>query len=162
MSKKSRSPRMTRRDFTKIIMTFLGSIMGAIVGLPVIGYLVSPAVKEKELDDWVSVGPLESYEIGVPKSFNFTRTKVNGWEKTSNSYGVFVYRESATKLKVFSNICTHLSCRVTWKEDEDVYYCPCHDARFGIAGDVVSGPPPRPMDEYEFKIEDGNIVIHLV
>ena len=162
MSKKNRSPRMTRRDFTKVVMTFLGTIMGAIVGIPAIGYLISPAVKEKELDDWVSVGPLESYEIGVPKLFSFTRTKVNGWEKTSNSYGVYVYRESATNLKVFSNICTHLSCRVTWRGDEKVYYCPCHDAKFGIDGDVASGPPPRPMDEYEFKLEDGNIVIHLV
>ena len=56
MSKKNRSPRMTRRDFTKVVMTFLGTIMGAIVGIPAIGYLISPAVKEKELDDILVIG----------------------------------------------------------------------------------------------------------
>jgi len=162
MAKKASSPKLSRRDFTKIVTAFLGSIMGAIVGIPVIGYIISPALKGKALDDWVSLGLLENYPVGQPTLFTFTRTKVNGWERTTNSYGVFVLRETENDLKVLSNICTHLSCRVAWIDETQSYKCPCHDAEFDMRGEVIYGPPPRPLDEYkEVKIEDGNILIHL-
>jgi Rieske Fe-S protein len=161
MAKKSSSPNLSRRDFTKIVMSFLGSIMGAMVGIPIIGYVISPALKATEIDDWVSLGALDSYPIGSPKLFSVTRTKVDGWEQTTNSYGVFVVRKSESALNVYSNVCTHLSCRVNWNEEVAAYTCPCHDAQFGLNGEVLYGPPPRPMDEYEYTIEDGNILIHL-
>ena len=162
MAKKTTSPNLSRREFTSIVTAFLGSIMGAVVGLPVIGYIISPAMKTKKVDDWVSLGLLEEYPIGTPQLFSFTRTKVNGWEKTTNSYGVFVLRKDENEVKVLSNVCTHLSCRVNWHTDAQEFICPCHDAHFDINGTVLDGPPPRPMDEYEYKIEDGNILIHLL
>lgn len=161
MAKKASSPTLSRRDFSKIVMTFLGSIMGAVVGLPIIGYIISPALKAQEVDDWISLGALDGYPIGVPTLFSFTRSKVNGWERTTSSFGVYVLRKSASDLKVYSNVCTHLSCRVSWSDEEKAYLCPCHDASFGIDGEIIHGPPPRPMDQYEFKIEEGNVLIHL-
>ncbi len=161
MAKKTSSPNLSRREFAKIVTGFLGSIMGAIIGLPIIGYIISPALQTQEVDDWVSLGALDGYPIGIPTLFSFTRSKVNGWERTTNSYGVFVVRKSETEMKVLSNVCTHLSCRVKWDEEVHGYLCPCHDAQFELEGEVVYGPPPRPMDEFEFKIEDGNILIHL-
>jgi Rieske Fe-S protein len=163
MAKKTYSPHLSRRDFTKIVMTFLGSIMGAVAGVPIIGSIISPAIRGDAVDDWVSLGPLENYPIGAPTLFTFTRSKINGWERTTNSFGVYVLRESESELKIFSNVCTHLSCRVNWIEETKTYHCPCHDAEFDIHGEVVYGPPPRPLDQYEeIKVEDGNILIHLM
>jgi cytochrome b6-f complex iron-sulfur subunit len=54
-----------------------------------------------------------------------------------------------------------LSCRVTWRTDAQQYICPCHDARFDENGAVVTGPPPRPLDQYAYKIEDGKISIQF-
>ena len=88
------SPHLSRSDFVKVVTAFLGSIMGLVVGIPAIGYLISPARKGTAADDWIPLGPLENYPLGVPTLFNFTRTKVNGWERTVNSYGVFVIRKS--------------------------------------------------------------------
>lgn len=163
MAKKPYSPRISRREFTTVVMTFVGTIMGIFVGLPVIGYILTPALKKSEAatDEWVSVGPLDSYPIGTPKLFTFTRTKVNGWEKTVNSYGVFVVRSNENDLTVFSNVCTHLSCHVSWVEEENYYACPCHDGFFELDGSVISGPPPRAMDEYAHRIQDGNIEIDI-
>jgi len=158
----SGSHNIDRRDFVKIVLAFLGTIMGAVVGLPAIGYLISPAIKVQKKEAWIPLGPLENYPVGTPTLFNFTRTTVNGWEKTVSSYGAYVIRSGANDLKVFSNMCTHLSCRVTWNDDESEYICPCHDAHFGSDGQVLSGPPPKPLNEYETKIEEGELFIHLV
>lgn len=164
MATKVSSPRMSRRDFTKVVTAFLGSIMGFMVGVPLIGYIISPAIRKgSDEGDLVSLGPLENYPVGLPPTlFTFTRTKINGWERTANSYGVYVYRPDESQIRVFSNICTHLSCRVTYKEESQTYDCPCHDASFAVDGDVVHGPPPRPLDEYEWQLEDGNLLINFV
>lgn len=154
----SESHEVGRRNFVKVVIAFLGSIMGAIIGIPAIAYLIDPATKIQKSEDWISLGPPENYPIGTPTLFNFTRTKVNGWERTVNSYGVYVVRKNETETTVFSNMCTHLACRVTWQEEVQEYICPCHDGHFGTEGEVLTGPPPRPMWTFETKIEDGNLL----
>jgi Rieske Fe-S protein len=139
--------------------------MGLVVGIPAIGYLISPARKGTTSDNWIPLGPLENFPVGVPTLFNFTRTKINGWERTVNSYGVFVVRGDGQEVIVLSNKCTHLSCRVNWSETAQVFTCPCHDAQFGMDGKVLGGPPPRPLEAYRgetIKIEEGNLFIRLV
>jgi menaquinol-cytochrome c reductase iron-sulfur subunit len=160
MAEKVKSPHMGRREFTKIVTAFLGTMMGAILGIPIIGYVIDPALKSQESDDWISLGPLENYPIGTPTPFSFTQTKVNGWERTTISYGVFVVRHSENDLKVLSNRCTHLSCRVTYKEETNTYDCPCHDAKFDTDGKVLYGPPPHALDHFEHKIEEGVLFIN--
>ena len=77
------------------------------------------------------------------------------------SYGAYVYREGDKDPVVFSDICTHLSCRVNWNEENQEFDCPCHAAYFDIDGEVKSGPPPRPLDKYEIKIEENQLFIYL-
>jgi len=158
----AKSPHLSRNDFVKGVVGVLGTVMGVVIGLPAVAYVLSPALKTSSSDAWIPLGPLENYPIGTPTMFNFTRTKVNGWEKTTNSYGVYVYRKNESETVIFSNVCTHLSCRVNWDEAAQIYACPCHDANFDIDGQVVSGPPPRPMDTYESKVEEGNLYLHFV
>jgi cytochrome b6-f complex iron-sulfur subunit len=62
-------------------------------------------------------------------------------------------------LKAFSLICTHLGCTVEWQEGEKIFYCPCHDGRFDQFGEVISGPPPLPLEAYPVKIVDDNVVV---
>lgn len=158
----SDSENLERRGFIKVILASLGAIMGGIIGIPAIGYLVSPASKVTSKEAWIPLGPLENYPLGRPTLFTFTRSVVNGWEKSSSSYGAFVVRSSPEDVRVYSNICTHLCCRVNWDENQTQYVCPCHDAHFTIDGKVASGPPPRPLDQYEVKVENGNLSIHFV
>jgi menaquinol-cytochrome c reductase iron-sulfur subunit len=158
----ARSSNVTRRGFITSVMAFAGSIMGAVIGLPIIGYLISPALNGSKTDAWVPVGKLDNYPPNVPTQFSFTRTKVNGWEKTVNSYSVYVLRGDSDKIKVLSSVCTHLGCRVTYSKDSDAYACPCHDGLFNREGAVISGPPPRPMDQYETKMENGTLFIRVL
>lgn len=158
------SHEIKRRDFINIIIAALGAVMGLIIGIPAISYLLSPATKIQRDEAWIALGPLDAYPLGIPTLFSYTRTKVNGWEKTVNSFGAYVWRYGVgdSELKVYSNMCTHLSCRVTWRDDIDVYFCPCHDGRFNKEGEVVAGPPPEPLYDFETKVEDGTLfILHM-
>jgi Rieske Fe-S protein len=158
------SHEVERRDFVNIVLVGLGSLMGLIIGIPAIAYLLSPAVKVQVEEAWIPLGPLDSYPIDNPTLFPYTRTKVNGWEKTVNSFGAYVWRygEGESEVSVYSNMCTHLSCRVTWQEDRTIYFCPCHDGRFNKEGEVVAGPPPEPLYEFETKVEEGILsIMHM-
>lgn len=158
----AKSPHLTRNEFVKVMVGIMGTIMGVMVGLPAVGYLVAPFLKRVTTDTWVPAGPLESYPIGTPTLFSFTRTKVNGWERTSTSYGVYVHRMNETDTLTMSNICTHLACRVKWQEENKVFHCPCHDAEFGPQGEIIQGPQNRPMTQYANKVEDGILMIEFV
>jgi menaquinol-cytochrome c reductase iron-sulfur subunit len=150
-----------RRDFINVVLASLGTIITGVISLPAIGYLVSPATRVKKSEAWISAGPLDDYPIGSPTLFSFNRSTTNGWEKTVNTFGAYVFRLNADQVVVFSNLCTHLACRVNWKTDLNQYVCPCHDGRFDAAGNVAGGPPPAPLHTYETKLEEGSLYIHL-
>jgi cytochrome b6-f complex iron-sulfur subunit len=61
--------------------------------------------------------------------------------------------------KVFSSVCTHLGCKVNWEAHRNRFYCPCHKGIFDLQGNVVEGPPPRPLDE--FKVEVDNNLVYM-
>lgn len=153
--------KVDRRDFIKTTAAMVGGVIGAVIAIPSIAFLLSPASEEVEDTDSIPLGPLESYPIGVPARFEFTRTRVNGWERTATNYGLFVYRKNEKDLIVFSDICTHLGCKVTWHADQKHYISPCHDGHFDADGNVVSGPPPRPLDIYATRIENGELFVQL-
>lgn len=161
MSSKYRSPVLDRKGFVKIVTSALGTVMAAVVGLPVIGYFISPAFKKASGDNLISLGLLENYPLGSPTLFNFTLTTVNGWERSSKSYGVFVLRSSDGTVEVFSDVCPHLSCRVNWSDENQEFACPCHAAYFDKNGEVKAGPPPRPLDRFEIMLEGDQLFIHL-
>ena len=156
------SNHVSRRDFIKTTTAAVGGLIGLATAVPVIGYLFSPALRESKANHWIDLGSLEKYPVGItPSIFEFTQTNVNGWERTSVSYGVYIVREDGNTVQVLSNVCTHLGCRVTWHPDIQHYVSPCHDGHFNLTGQVVSGPPPRPLDEFITKIENGNLFIQL-
>ena len=152
---------LSRRDFVKSATLLIGSLLGAVMGMPALAYLLSPASGTAQDSSWIDLGPLDRYPVGVPTLAEFTRTRTNGWERTALSYGVFVVRLDTGMVRAFSNVCTHLGCRVSWHADIRNYVSPCHDGHFDILGRNISGPPPRPLDEYEVRIDDGGLHVHL-
>ena len=153
---------VSRRDFIKGTTAVVGGLIGALIGIPSAAFLLSPAMKSgAEPDALIALGQIGNYPIGIPTRFDFTQTKVNGWERTATNYGLYVVRKNESEVRVFSDICTHLGCRVTWHADQEHYISPCHDGHFDILGNVISGPPPRPLDEFVTKIEGGELFVQL-
>ncbi len=150
-----------RRKFLSGLIGVVASIVGAVVAIPAIGYVVSPGLKRAGGEAWITLGPATSIAPGTPTPFKYSRAIQDGWVMGTQSGTAYVVAADAEHLKVFSDRCTHLSCRVTWVEARNGFVCPCHDGVFGVDGKVISGPPPRPLDEFEHRIENGQLQIRL-
>lgn len=63
------------------------------------------------------------------------------------------------KLVALSAVCTHLTCTVRFDPDTETLFCPCHNGRFDLGGNVLSGPPPRPLETYAVEVAGADIVV---
>jgi Rieske Fe-S protein len=92
-------------------------------------------------------------------------------ESATQSYGripVLLFRDPEGDLRVFVAECTHLDCVVGYEKhetnpesDEDLILCGCHFGYFDLDGKVVSGPPPRPLRPFHWRLTDDKLVIAL-
>jgi Rieske Fe-S protein len=156
----SGSNRISRRDFIKATTGVVGGIIGLGIGIPAIGYLIAPALREDKAGAPVQIGKLEDIPVGEFHPFSFTITKVNGWERTASNYGGYILRksESPDDILVLSSRCTHLSCTVNWNEEAKRFICPCHDASFDAEGKVIDGPPPEPLGHFEYSVDAEGVI----
>jgi menaquinol-cytochrome c reductase iron-sulfur subunit len=150
-----------RREFVAGVVGLMGAVMAAVVGLPIIGYLVAPALKSSGGAGWVPLGSLSALQPDQPTPFTFSRLQQIGWKRTKLNRTAYVSRYADGDLIVLSDICTHLSCKVRWDPEQEAFACPCHDALFDRLGNVISGPPPRPLDRLEAKVEDDRIFVYV-
>ena len=63
------------------------------------------------------------------------------------------------EILAFSEVCTHLGCRVPYVDENGRFECPCHGSKFTREGDYIEGPAPRGMDEDATEGVDGVIEI---
>ena len=63
------------------------------------------------------------------------------------------------ELKAFSAVCTHLSCTVQYDDEASVIWCACHNGKFDLNGQVISGPPPKPLEAYQVNVRGDEIVV---
>lgn len=154
----SKDKQFGRRNFMKAAIAGIGGLIGAAIGLPAIPYIMGPAL-QKESDSWIQLGSISKVELNIPTLFKKTIETQTGWINTEEEISVYALTSNGQDYIVMSNVCTHLGCRVRWIPEKDSFFCPCHNGVFAKDGTVVAGPPPRPLDRFESKVEDGVIFI---
>ena len=56
------------------------------------------------------------------------------------------YRDDKGELHIYSAVCTHLGCTLSWNPLEKSFDCPCHGSRFSsVSGNVINGPANSPI-----------------
>jgi Rieske Fe-S protein len=70
-----------------------------------------------------------------------------------------VLRE-ADELVAFDPSCPHADCAYELTDDKR-FSCLCHEAFFDLDGNVLSGPPRRPLDEYRVRVVDGRVELYV-
>jgi len=137
----------------------IAAFISASMAIPAIAYVMGPALKRNKEEEWLRLGSASKVEIGTPTLFKVQQERQTGWIVDTREISVYVLTEDGRNYVAMSNICTHLGCRVRWITDEQNFFCPCHNAVFGKDGEVVSGPPPRALDQFEVKVEDDQLYV---
>lgn len=150
---------ISRRDFMKVTIGAIGGLIGLGFGLPAVAYVIGPALKKSNALAWISLGAVSRIELGKPTLFKTKIKRQTGWIVNEVELAFYVLTEDGRNFTAMSNVCTHLGCRIRWIEAQGQYVCPCHNGVFDKSGNVISGPPPRPLDTYETKVENDQLFI---
>ncbi len=145
---------ISRREFLKLATWSIGGLIGLGLGIPAIAYVIGPALKKTEAANWIKLGLASRVELGVPTLYKATIKRQTGWIASEQELSFYVLTENGRDFVAISNVCTHLGCRVRWITDQSQFVCPCHNGVFDRQGTVLAGPPPRPLDRFEIKVED--------
>jgi len=130
------------------------------MGVPLVSYVIAPAMK-KGTGKWVEFGTVEDLESDNFNMLSYEFMVKDGWLVLPQRGFVWARADSREKVKVYSSTCTHLACNVIWREDTQVFECPCHSGRFDSDGRPIAGPPSKPLSVLKHKIEDENLLVYL-
>ena len=136
----------TKRDFLKYV---LGGGLVAWAGAllyPIFSFLNPPRQPEAVVTS-VKAGTLAD----IPRD--------SGMIVRFGNKPVLLVRSATDQLRAFSAICTHLDCTVQYKSDMGMIWCACHNGKYDLNGRNVSGPPPRPLEEYRVVLQGDEIHI---
>ena len=137
---------ISRRTFLRYVLNGgLLALFGATL-YPVLRYLYPPRGTESSVSAVVAA---KVGEVGTnaAKIFRF-----------GNKPGILINTPTGD-LKAFSAVCTHLNCTVQYDTEASVIWCACHNGKYDLNGQVISGPPPRPLEAYHAKIRGDEIVV---
>jgi Rieske Fe-S protein len=137
---------ITRRDFFSILKKGLAGMgLTALLG-PFIAYFYPPSLEEVPTEP-VRVGTVDEIAPGESITVPFGR------------YPAIVIH-TTEGLKAYSAVCTHFACICKWDSTTQEIYCPCHAGYFEpLQGNVISGPPPLPLEKITLTIINGEIFI---
>jgi menaquinol-cytochrome c reductase iron-sulfur subunit len=130
------------------------ALVCAALGIPAAAYLLSPP-KDKGQAQWINAGDLHDFMPESPQTVRFQLNRT-GWKTSGEEASTWVVNQGG-QVTAFSPWCTHLGCLYRWQEAQHQFFCPCHGSRFAIDGKVIAGPAPRPLDQWEVRIEDSQV-----
>ena len=150
----------SRRTFFRWA-TGIGTLLTAtLVGLPSLRAFLAPLSRKAKGTNWIKLGEVDQLEAGVPTRFDFAENINDAWVETQALRGVWIYTDDNEKFTVYNGHCPHLACSYGFEKERGIFHCPCHHGLFEMkTGKVVGGPPPRPLDTLETKVEGGVLYV---
>lgn len=138
---------MTRQHMLKNLLGLGGIGWLLSITYPVFKYLVPPPLGAANVSS-LKIGTVDDIWDKPFRIVQFGRTPV------------IVVKEPNNDIRALEATCSHLSCIVQYEADDNVIWCACHNARFNLVGEVISGPPPHGLEEYEVNtLDNGEIWI---
>ena len=118
------------------------------LGAMVAAFLKAPSKEMRPGERQLSAGKLSTLAIGDARLVSHS------------DQPVFVVRVAESQVLAVSAVCTHMRCVLRWKRDNATFQCPCHDGAFDRTGNVLSGPPKRPLPQFAAEIRADEIIVH--
>lgn len=135
-----------RRDFLTRAIGILSATVAGFILYPVAKYLKQPQAAGGNVKSVVAA-TVEEMPAGSSKIFRF-----------GNNTAILVNDQDGN-LNAFDAVCTHLDCTVQYVTGEKHLLCACHNGKYDLNGQVISGPPPRPLEKYEVTLNGSDIIV---
>ncbi len=145
---------MTRRTVFAIGGQALGGVAVAAVALPVVGFALAPVFDRPE-EVWEGVGSPDDY---VPETYRQAVITIVDGVGDSGKTTVYIRRgspdldEDPREFIAISTRCAHLGCPVRFVKAAGNFICPCHGGVYDFEGQVIGGPPVRPLDRFQTRV----------
>jgi menaquinol-cytochrome c reductase iron-sulfur subunit len=151
---------ISRRTALARIGLLFNGVIGAVLAVPVVQYLLSPAARKPEgADAWIPLGPVGKFPVGETRLASFRNPVVAPSDGVTADIPCWVRRVSESTFQVFAINCAHLGCPVRWFPQSNLFLCPCHGGAYYADGSRASGPPERGLFEYSHRIDRGELFI---
>jgi Rieske Fe-S protein len=137
---------LQRRQFVTLLLgTGLVASIGSFL-YPILRYLVPPKLPDLG-SDAVLAAKVSDLKSNSAKTFRFgTRP------------GLLI-QSAPGEYRAMSATCTHLGCTVQYRSDIKEVWCACHNGIYDLNGHNVSGPPPRPLEQFEVQVRGDEIYV---
>ncbi len=149
----------SRRAFLFKVSVALNAAVGAVLAVPLVGYLLGPATR-REAGKWVNLGNLSEFPLGETRFAQFLSPLARLGDGDTAKTACWVRRVEERQVQVFAINCAHLGCPVRWFEQSKLFLCPCHGGAYYADGSRASGPPERGLFEYRVRLDGNSLWIH--
>ncbi|MDD3617835.1 MAG: ubiquinol-cytochrome c reductase iron-sulfur subunit [Desulfobulbaceae bacterium] len=119
-----------RRRFLAKLLKWMTSVTLAVLAFPLLrftGFTVKPQ----------------------PRYIKVNKNLAVGGSHTDHDFILFLLEDGPVAV---SRRCTHLGCRVNYRQESDIIECPCHQSRFTPEGKVVAGPAQKDLPNYPVRV----------
>ena len=148
-----------RRGFLVRIIQTVHAVMGATLAFVVGGAVVAPSFTRKK-DSWLKAGNLGGLAEGTPRPVTLRVARADGATEVIDRRIVYLVK-NGSDVHVLDSTCTHLGCRTRFNPESKRIECPCHGGVYDAAGNVVSGPPPSPLQRLPVRIENDEVLVQV-
>jgi Rieske Fe-S protein len=135
---------MTRRELAKFLTLGSGLLAGVNVLIAAIGLNASiPTTPVQRIASTGDVPPGGSLLFRYP----------------TDADPCILVRDLSGRLDAYSQVCTHLSCAVVHRPEDQALACPCHKGSFSsVDGRPLAGPPTRRLPRIVIEERGAEIV----
>ena len=148
-----------RRNALAVILGGAGVLAAGALGLCA-GFL-SNAVGRRPARPWSRIGRAEDLDAETFRKYVVHVEHSHAWNRRRRRLTVFVKDLYPDDPLALYSRCSHLGCSVKWDAEGGRFRCPCHGGTYDETGQVVAGPPPRPLTRLEVKIENDVCFVRL-
>lgn len=161
LSPEDKAAAHTRRTFLFKLAVGMNVAVGAVLAVPLVGYLLGPAFKKDEdTGSWITIGAARDFPEGETRLVDFVSPVKALDDGQTAKLACWVRHISGEQFQVFAINCAHLGCPVHWFAQSKLFLCPCHGGAYYETGQRASGPPERGLFEYKYKVVGESLVIH--
>jgi cytochrome b6-f complex iron-sulfur subunit len=137
-----------RRFFSRLFRVISGLWALGFFGV-VVSFIRAPGGIRSFEEKVMRVGPLSELDVGSARFVAHERDPF------------WVIRTGPDQITALPATCTHLRCILQWEKESGRLVCPCHAGAFDLNGNVVAGPPPRPLRSLRVETRGGIVYVNL-